>query len=147
MKTKIQPFGTPSGQLNPLAIAIALNCSFVARGFVGDINFLQHLMTEAINHPGFALVDIFQPCVSFNKINTFSWFQERLYKLDDSHDPRDRVGAFAKSLEWGDEIPTGIFYRNRQKLFSDKIPALREKPLVKQAFDQNKTLSLLDEFF
>ncbi|MDW7771666.1 MAG: 2-oxoacid:ferredoxin oxidoreductase subunit beta [Desulfobulbaceae bacterium] len=147
MKTKIQPFGTPSAQLNPLAMAIALNCSFVARGFVGDMDFLQHLMTEAINHPGFALVDIFQPCVTFNKINTYSWFQERIYKLDDSHDPEDRIAAFQASLEWGDRIPTGIFYRNRQKLFTEKIPALREEPLIRQTFDQEKTLSLLDEFY
>jgi 2-oxoglutarate ferredoxin oxidoreductase subunit beta len=147
MQTKTQPFGAPSSQLNPLAMAIALECSFVARGFVGDMDFLQHLMTEAINHPGFALVDIFQPCPTFNKINTFSWFQERLYKLDDSYDPEDRIGAFRKSLEWGDEIPTGIFYRNERKPFSEKIPALREKPLVKQEFDQKKTFSLLDEFF
>jgi 2-oxoglutarate ferredoxin oxidoreductase subunit beta len=101
---------------------------------------------EAIQHPGFALVDIFQPCVSFNKINTFSWFKERLYQLNNSHDTEDRQKAFQASLEWGDKIPTGIFYRNRRKLITDKIPALRELPLVRQTFDQEKTLSLLDEF-
>lgn len=147
MQTKTQPFGVPSAQLNPLAMAISLNCSFVARGYAGDADFLQHLMTEAIKHPGFALVDIFQPCVSFNKINTFSWFNERLYKLNNLHDEEDRQKAFQASLEWGDKIPTGIFYRNRRKLFNDKIPALREKPLVSQTFEQEKSLSLLDEFF
>jgi len=147
MKTKTQPFGALSAQLNPLALAIALDCSFVARGYVGDMDFLQHLMTEAINHRGFALVDIFQPCVSFNKINTYSWFNKRVYKLDDSYDPEDRVGAFRASLEWGDKIPTGIFYRNKRELITDRIPALRKGPLIRREFDQSKTLALIDEFF
>lgn len=147
METKTQPFGALSSQLNPLALAISLDCGFVARGFVGDMDFLQHLMTEAIHHPGFALVDIFQPCVSFNKINTFSWFNERVYKLDDSHDPEDRIKAFQASLEWGDKIPTGIFYRNHREVMAEKIPVLNKGALVKQRFDQKKTHAIMNEFF
>lgn len=147
METKTQPFGALSAQLNPLALAIALDCSFVARGFVGDMQFLQHLMTEAIRHPGFALIDIFQPCVSFNKINTFQWYQQRVRHLDSSHDPEDRVGAFEKSLEWGETIPTGIFYRRPRPLLTDKIPPLRQGPLTRQPFDREKALRLIEEFF
>jgi 2-oxoglutarate ferredoxin oxidoreductase subunit beta len=147
MKTKAQPFGALSAQLNPLALAIALDCSFVARGFVGDPEFLQHLMTEAIRHRGFALLDIFQPCVSFNKINTYQWYSERVYRLDKAHDPEDRVQAFEKSLEWGDAIPTGIFYRHARAHFSEKIPLRSRKPLVSQPFEQKETLRLLEEFF
>lgn len=147
MKTKTQPFGALSAQLNPLALAIALDCSFVARGFVGDPEFLQHLMTEAIRHRGFALLDIFQPCVSFNKINTFQWYNERIYRLDKSHNPEDRMQAFERSLEWGDTIPTGIFYRHGRAHFSEKIPLRSRKPLVRLPFDQKKTLRLLEEFF
>jgi 2-oxoglutarate ferredoxin oxidoreductase subunit beta len=147
MKTKTQPFGALSAQLNPLALAIALDCSFVARGFVGDMEFLQHLMTEAIHHSGFALLDILQPCVSFNKINTFQWYRQRVYRLDKSHNQEDRVQAFAKSLEWGDTIPTGIFYRHARAHFSEKIHLRTQKPLVSQTFDQKKTLSLMDEFY
>lgn len=147
MKTKTQPFGSLSNQLNPLALAISLDCSFVARGFVGDIDLLQHLMTEAIEHSGFALVDILQPCVSFNKINTFQWYQDRVYHLDDTHTPEDRIQAFQKSLEWGDNIPTGIFYRNSRPLITDKIPPLQDGPLSSQPFDQKKTLSIMDEFY
>ena len=146
MKTKVQPFGVFSSQLNPLTMAIALDCSFVARGFVGDMDFLQHLMTEAINHKGFALIDILQPCPTFNKINTFKWYRDRVYRLDDDYDPGDRTGAFEKSQEWGDRIPTGILYRRRRKIFTDKIPALRNGPLVQQDFDQHGTLELLQEF-
>ncbi|MCL7489290.1 MAG: 2-oxoacid:ferredoxin oxidoreductase subunit beta [Desulfobulbaceae bacterium] len=147
MKTKTQPFGSLSAQFNPLALAISLDCSFVARGFVGDMEFLQYLMTEAIHHSGFALIDILQPCVSFNKINTFAWYRERVYHLDESHDPQDRMAAFAKSLQWGDSIPTGIFYRNSRPLLTDQIPPLHEMPLVKQSFDQQETLDLMNEFF
>lgn len=147
MKTKAQPFGALSAQLNPLALAIALDCSFVARGFAGDMEFLQHLMTEAIQHRGFALLDILQPCVSFNKINTFQWYQERVYHLDKSYNPEDRVQAFAQSLEWGDAIPTGILYRHARAHFSEKIPLQSKQPLVSQTFAQEKTLSLMDEFF
>lgn len=147
MKTKTQPSGALSAQLNPLALAIALDCSFVARGYVGDMEFLQHLMTEAIHHSGFALVDILQPCVSFNKINTFQWYQQRAYRLDKSHNQEDRVQAFTKSLEWGDTIPTGIFYRHARAHFSEKIRLRTQKPLVSQTFDQKKTLSLMDEFY
>ncbi len=75
MVTKNQPFGVLSGRLNPLALAIALDCSFVARGFAGDIPHLKELMKEAINHRGFSLLDILQPCVTFNKVNTFSWYK------------------------------------------------------------------------
>lgn len=147
METKTQPFGALSAQLNPLALAVALDCSFVARGFVGDMELLQRLMTEAIRHPGFALIDILQPCVTFNKVNTFQWYGERVYHLDQSHDPEDRMQAFQKSLEWGDAIPTGIFYRNARPLLTDKIPPLRHAPLIRQPFDQEKTLQLINEFF
>ena len=82
MKTKNQPFGVFSEQLNPLALAIALDCSFVARGFSGEMGHLKELMKEAVQHRGFTLVDILQPCVSFNKINTFQWYKERVYHLD-----------------------------------------------------------------
>ncbi|HBI16514.1 MAG TPA: 2-oxoacid ferredoxin oxidoreductase [Desulfobulbaceae bacterium] len=147
MKTKTQPFGALSSQMNPLALAIALDCSFVARGFVGDMEFLQHLMTEAIRHSGFALLDIFQPCVSFNKINTYQWYQERVYRLDETYNPEDRVKAFEKSLEWGDTIPTGIIYQHGRPHFREKIPLQSKEPLVSQTFDQKKSLSLMDEFY
>lgn len=147
MKTKTQPFGVLSSQLNPLALAIALDCSFVARGFVGDGDFLQHIMTEAIQHPGFALVDIFQPCVSFNKVNTYSWFNERVYRLQESYDPEDRIKAFETSLKGEKKIPTGIFYRNKRPVMTDRIPALKSAPLVRQIFEQKNTLSIMKEFF
>lgn len=101
-------------QFNPLTMAIALNCSFVARAFAGDIDHLKYIIKEAVNHKGFAVVDILQPCVSFNKINTFEWYRQRIYKLEKGYDPTDRIRAFEKSLEWGDRIPLGVIYKTER---------------------------------
>ncbi|MGC8937382.1 MAG: thiamine pyrophosphate-dependent enzyme [Thermodesulfovibrio sp.] len=114
MVTKTQPFGVFSEQFNPLTMAIALNCSFVARAFAGDIDHLKYIIKEAVNHKGFAVVDILQPCVSFNKINTFEWYRQRIYKLEKDYDPTDRIRAFEKSLEWGDRIPLGVIYKTER---------------------------------
>jgi 2-oxoglutarate ferredoxin oxidoreductase subunit beta len=147
MVTKLQPFGVLTGQENPLALAIALDCSFVARGFAGDMDFLQHLMTEAIRHKGFVLIDILQPCVTFNRVNTFKWYRERVYHLEDGYDPADRESAFRRAREWGEKIPTGIFYRNERPLFEDRVPVIRETPLVKQSFDFNRIQEEVKAFF
>jgi 2-oxoglutarate ferredoxin oxidoreductase subunit beta len=136
--TKTQPFGSLSEALNPLAMAVALDCSFVARGFAGDTDFLRELMKEAIQHKGFALLDILQPCVTFNKINTYKWYSDRVYHIDDSHNPYDRIEAFKKALEWGDRIPTGIIFRNNRQSYEEKIPVIRERPLIHQPFDPEK---------
>src|SRR3990172_3003260 len=88
--TKTQPFGSPSEALNPVALAVAMDCSFVARGFAGDKDYLQTLMQQAIRHKGFSLVDILQPCVTFNRINTYQWYRDRVYHIEDDYNPYDR---------------------------------------------------------
>ncbi|MEN6616976.1 MAG: 2-oxoacid:ferredoxin oxidoreductase subunit beta [Syntrophorhabdus sp.] len=128
--TKNQPFGVLSEMFNPMAMAIALDCSFVARGYAGDIAHLKGLMREAFNHRGFVLLDMFQPCVSFNKVNTYEWYAKRVYHLPDDYDPRDRVAAFQKALEWGDRIPIGVIYRNDRPSFESRLPILKDGPLV-----------------
>jgi len=145
--TKTQPFGVFSEQFNPLAMAIALNCNFVARAFAGDIEHLKIVIKEAVNHKGFALVDILQPCVSFNKINTFEWYRQRVYYLDKDYDPTDRVIAFQKSLEWGDQIPIGVIYKTEKPTFEEQIPVIKEKPLVKMEFNINEIKKLMDIFY
>jgi len=145
--TKTQPFGVLSEQFNPLALAIALNCSFVARGFSGDIEHLKGLIKEAVNHKGFALIDILQPCVSFNKINTFEWYRERVYKLPDDYNPEDRFLAFQKSLEWGERIPIGVIYKTKKPTLEEQIPVIKNLSLVKQDFDINRIDSILQNFY
>jgi 2-oxoglutarate ferredoxin oxidoreductase subunit beta len=145
--TKTQPFGNLSMPLNPLAMAVALDCSFVGRGFAGDGDYLKDLMMAAVEHNGFALLDILQPCVTFNKHNTYPWYQERVYQIEEAYDPRDRTQAFEKSLEWGDRIPTGIIYRNERSTLEDGVPVLQTLPLVKQAFSPETLASEMDRFY
>ncbi|MBF0517851.1 MAG: 2-oxoacid:ferredoxin oxidoreductase subunit beta [Nitrospirae bacterium] len=145
--TKTQPFGANASALNPMALAIALDCSFVARGYAADSAFLKSIMKEAISHRGFALVDILQPCVTFNKLNTYLWYTERVYRLDESYNPRNRAEAFKLAVETDDKIPTGIIYINDKPTFEDRISILKDLPLVNQVFLMKSALKELDKFF
>ncbi|MFZ3090101.1 MAG: 2-oxoacid:ferredoxin oxidoreductase subunit beta [Nitrospirota bacterium] len=147
MATKNQPFGVLSEQLNPMALAVALDCSFVARGFAGDTNHLKELIKEAIRHKGFSLVDIFQPCVVFNKINTYEWYRQRVYKIEPEYNPEDRINAFKKALEWGDRIPIGVIYRNNRPTFEERIPVIKGNPLIRQSYNPSKIETTLKEFY
>lgn len=124
-KTKTSPRGTMMPPFNPLGVAIANNGTFVARGYAGDVDHLAWLIGEALAHPGFAFVDVLQPCVSFNRVNTYKWYRQRVYKLEDrGHDPTDRATAFELSFQWGEEIPTGVFYRTIRTTFHEQFTAL-----------------------
>ncbi|SNS11162.1 2-oxoglutarate ferredoxin oxidoreductase subunit beta [Anaerovirgula multivorans] len=123
-KTTMQLDGVRMETLNPLALAVSLDCSFVARSFSGNRKHLVSIMKEAMNHKGYALVDILQPCVIFNQVNTFKWYKDRVYYLDEGYDPTDRVAAFQKSLEWETSIPLGIIYKTEKPSYIDKISYL-----------------------
>jgi len=113
MKTKTTPHGNLEQMLNPMALALASGCGYIARGFSGQPKHLMKLYVDGIRHPGFALIDVFSPCVTFNKVQTYDWFRQRIYKLEDTgHDPTNFHGAMDKALEWGQKIPIGLFYRN-----------------------------------
>jgi len=146
MVTKVQPFGVLAEQFNPLAMAVALDCSFVARGFAGDIEHLKGLIVAACKHEGFSLVDILQPCVSFNHFNTWGWYRERVYHIEEDYDDSDRVAAFSRSLEWGERIPIGILYRNNRRTYEDLIPVLEDKALVDYPPENSNLEGLLQEF-
>ena len=144
--TKTTPGGSGES-LNPLAIAIAANASFVARGYAGDTEHLSTIISAAIQHKGFALVDILQPCVSFNHVDTWEFYQKRVYNLDAEKDynSADRVNAFQRSLEWGDRIPTGIFHQIQRPLPQEHLPVLQGEPLIKRPLDPHKIAPLLEE--
>jgi 2-oxoglutarate ferredoxin oxidoreductase subunit beta len=146
--TKTTPRGALSPACNPLLLAIASDCSFVARGFAGEVDHLGGLIKQGIQHKGFALIDILQPCVSFNRINTLKWYSERVYKIeaDSRYDAEDRLIAFQKAQEWGDKIPIGIFYRNHRKTLEEQIPAIADKPLIAQPIDPGAFSELLENF-
>jgi 2-oxoglutarate ferredoxin oxidoreductase subunit beta len=141
---------TPLGAglpLNPLALALASGVSFLARGFAGDIEHLSGLIQAGIKHRGFALIDILQPCVSFNRVNTFAWYKERVYKVEnEGYNPADKSAALLKAQEWGDKIPIGIIYRQERPTYEEQLPQLKETPLVKQPLDPAQIEPLLDEF-
>ncbi len=141
---------TPQGAynpINPLTIAIAADGSFAARGFAGDTEHLSGLIKQGIQHKGFALIDILQPCVTFNHKNTYAWYRERVYKLDESnYDPANKTAAFEKAQEWGDRIPVGVIYRKERATFEEQLPALTKGPLVRQNIEPVKVEKLLGEF-
>lgn len=130
---------TPSGVIempvNPIALALSSDATFIARGFAGDMPHLTSLIVEGIRHHGFSLIDIFQPCVTFNKKNTYQWFRERVYKLEDErHDATDKVAAYQRSLEIEQEerVALGVFYREDRPTYEDQLPQLDAGPLVHQ---------------
>lgn len=114
MITPVQVGGVQAEPLNPISFAIALDATFVARALSYDVEKTKEILKAAIRHPGLALVDIFQPCPSFNKTNTMKWYREHTYYLEEGYDPTDRKQAFARALE-ADKYPLGIFYRNDRR--------------------------------
>lgn len=146
--TKVQPTGVHNQPLRPLALAIILGASFVSRGFAGDRKQLVALLKEAITHRGFALVDVLQPCVTFNKVNTYQWYRDRVYKLDDekNYDPTDRWTSLKKAEEWEERIPIGVLYRQERPAYEDQWPALQAGPLVKQNVDPMTFSKAAEEF-
>lgn len=145
--SKTQPFGALAQSFNPMVLAVAMDSSFVARGFVGDIDHLKELMKEAINHRGFSLVDIFQPCVTFNRVNTYDWYRKRCYRIEAEYNPEDRIQAFQRALEFGERIPLGVLYKHQRSVFEEKVPVIREKALVRQEPRFPLTHGMLDEFY
>ncbi len=145
--TKTTPHGAPA-PVNPIALAIAVGASFAARSFAGDVEHLSGVIKAGITHKGFALIDILQPCVSFNHQNTYSWYRERVYKLEEEsdYDTSDRLTAFARAQEWGDRIPLGVIYRQERVTFEGQLPALSKGPLVRQKIEPRRVERLLDEF-
>jgi 2-oxoglutarate/2-oxoacid ferredoxin oxidoreductase subunit beta len=144
--TPLQVEGVFEEPFNPLAVAISLNASFVARAFSGDVNQTKEILKKAINHKGYALVDIFHPCVTFNKVNTFQWFKNNTYYMDDSHDPYNREEAFKRSIET-EKYPLGIFYiNNNKKIFEESLSAYKtdKSPLYKRDLDMNKLKELIE---
>jgi 2-oxoglutarate ferredoxin oxidoreductase subunit beta len=131
-KSKSTPFGVIPPMLNPIAHALVSNGTFVARGFSVDMLHLKGLMVEAIRHRGFAFIDVFQPCVTFNYLNTYDWFLQRVYKLEEeNHDVTNRKKALEKALEWGDQIPIGIFYKKERPIYRDSLPHIKDERLTK----------------
>jgi 2-oxoglutarate/2-oxoacid ferredoxin oxidoreductase subunit beta len=142
--TKAQPEGVRSEPFNPVEAAVALKANFVARGFAGQPDHLAGLIREAIAAPGFALVDVLQPCVSFNKVNTFAWYRQRVRELPKDYDPTDWAAALATAARWGVEIPIGVLYRGTRPAYESRVPALAAGPLVGREVDRERLAAIVD---
>ncbi len=130
-RTPTSPEGSIDRPVNPLALALAAGATFVARGYAGDMRHLAWLIGEALEHPGYALLDVLQPCVTWNRDYAYEFYRGRVYKLEDvpDYDPADFQAAWERSSEWGDRIPIGILYRNSAvPTYEERVPALREGP-------------------
>ncbi len=148
-KTKSTPLvGVIEAPVNPLALALGAGATFVARAFSGDPKQMADLLAQGIRHKGFALVDVFSPCVTYNHLNTFDFFRSRVYKLESvGHDPSDPVEAFRRTLEWGERIPTGLFYRAERPTYEELEPALKDGPLTTQRAGLPPDVDPLKEFY
>ena len=147
--TRVQTHGVFLTPLNPITLAIAFEVPFVARGFAGNVKHLTGLIKEAVSTEGFSLIDVFQPCVSYDHVHTFDWYNDRVYDLEESgHDTKDLTVAFQRSKEWGEKIPMGIFYRNPEKRsYVAQSPVLKDGPaLVKRRPDPSRVEKVIDSF-
>ncbi len=145
--TDVQMDGSRNMPLNPVLLAITLGCGFVARAFAGDPKQLKEIMAAGIRYRGYALIDILQPCVSFNKHNTYQWYRERVHPVGPDYDPQDKLLAMQTAMEWGENIPTGILYYEKKPDFHDGIDFLRNgPPLVDAAVDIERIRGFMDAF-
>jgi 2-oxoglutarate ferredoxin oxidoreductase subunit beta len=132
-RTPTSPEGSIDRPVEPLPMAITAGATFVARGYSGELRHLAWLIGQALEHPGYALVDVLQPCVTFNRSYAYDFYAERVYKLDDEegYDPSDRTAAWEKAHEWGDRIPIGILYKGEPlPTYEEQIPALKAGSIV-----------------
>lgn len=139
-KTKSTPFGNPDHPLSPVTVSLAAGATFVARGYAGDLPNLTELIIKANEHKGFSIIDVLQPCVTFNKEFNQQFFLKNTYQLK-NHDVTNKEAAFKKSLEWGEkQIPLGVFYQIKspsyeENLFQEKEQSLIKKPNIRRNLD------------
>ncbi|MFH1785523.1 MAG: thiamine pyrophosphate-dependent enzyme [Candidatus Micrarchaeota archaeon] len=142
MKTKTTPKGVIETPFNPITMGIVGGATFVARAYAGDMNHMKMLMKEAIAHKGFALLDVLQPCVTFNRLNTYDFFTKRVYKLEEAcHNSSDRMMALEKAFEAEktdyEKLPIGIFYKENRPTYEDNLPQIKEEPLAHHDLDKS----------
>lgn len=151
MRTPTSPEGAIEHPVPPLALAISMGATFVARGYAGELRHLAGIIGQALQHRGYALVDVLQPCVTFNRASAYDYYNGRVYKLEETgHVATDRDAAWKVAMEWGDRIPLGVYYRiENLPAYEEQVPALRAGPLVKQPLrrlDPQQVQELLAEW-
>ena len=133
-KSKTTPHGVIETPMNPIALAVSQDLTYVARGCTIEFKQLVSLIKEGIKHRGGALIDVIQPCVTFNKVNTVAWYKEHVYKMDSV--PKDRVEAFSKAMELKEQkIPLGLFVQEKLPTYDDQLPQMKSEPLCKESLE------------
>jgi 2-oxoglutarate ferredoxin oxidoreductase subunit beta len=132
-KSPSTPSGVIEEPVNPVLWGIIGGATYVARGYAFEFKHLSRLIADGIKHKGFSLIDVLQPCHSYNKVNTVEWYKGHLYKLDNvRHDPADREQAMKRAGEMHPKMPIGLFYKANKPAYEDELPQIAEKPLAKQ---------------
>lgn len=145
--TKSTPQGNPDEPFNPIALAITAGATFVARAYSGDMPFLADIIIQANKHKGMSVVQILQPCVSFNKVCTHGFYQEHTYKLPADYDPSDKMAAYIKAQEFGEKsIPVGVIYKSDKPSYEEQIAQIATKPLIDQPVDRGNVGELFKKY-
>ena len=145
-KTPVQTKGVTNEPFNPILVALALKAGFVSRVNIGNYAHAKAVLKEAFLHKGYALVDVFQPCVTFNKVNTYQWFKENTYEIESTYDSSHLPTALQKALE---ETPTpiGIFYKNNSATFEEYFRGDDKSPLFTLSHDLKKLQRLFEAYY
>jgi 2-oxoglutarate ferredoxin oxidoreductase subunit beta len=145
--SKSTPFGNLEEPINPSALAIVSQATWVGRGFAGDVQHLTELIIKGIQHPGFAHLNVLQPCVTFNYLNTFDWFKKRIYKLEETaYQPNNKKLALEKSLELNEKIPIGVLFEEQKSTYEDQMPQLEKEALIEKKLGKVDLSLALEEF-
>lgn len=147
-KTTSTPYGAIEEPVNPIHLALAMGATYIARGYAGDVPHLVSLMKGAIEHRGFAFIDVLQPCVTFNKVNTYAFFHQRVYKLEDEEGYKtdDKIEAWKHSAPWNDKIATGLFYKEDKPTYEDEEPGFAAGVLAKRTLGDADMAALMGQF-
>lgn len=142
---------TPAGLIEvpvkPLKLALAAGGSFVGRGYAGKPKELKELIKKGIEHRGFSFIDILQPCVTFNKINTYEFYNSRVYNLEENgYKPTDYNQAMLKADEWGEKIPLGLLYHDSREPYEDDLPQEEGRAVVTRPMVKRNLTKLIKEF-
>jgi len=139
-KTKSTPMGSIEQAVHPMEMALTAGATFVAQGFSTDLKELVALIEAGIKHKGFSLINVFSPCVTYNKVNTYDWFKENLTKLSDieGYDPANREMAM-QTLMKHNGLVTGLIYQNKEHpSYQELVHGYSEAPLAKADLSLNQ---------
>jgi 2-oxoglutarate/2-oxoacid ferredoxin oxidoreductase subunit beta len=146
MKTPTSLDGSIEEGVNPMALAITMGTTYAARGYAYEVKHLQELIVNGVKHKGFSFIDIFQPCSTYNKIQTIAWYKQMLVKMEEiGHDPTNKEEAMKKAM-MTEKLPIGLFFKEERATYEDGVPQIAETPLVQQDINNVDIKGMLDRF-